>query len=241
MFWQVRLEGGGRPASDPHSRMIGYKYAAHLDDPVIGTPDQRLMSGMWADPLVGRPENQLLGAGSAWGLYNRFGQAVKWGSGAFTVYRPDHWMFAGTGLGYGDLLGSHDQVVGYETVGCKLALDDYQLPIAAGGDGGPADNDPSLVEVVAVTPSSNLAVGEYPSSISAQSDQGDLEFITERLDGSLDDDKLARRRIGNATMLQCWPFGRSAGDVVTVGTTDWVFGLANDGQVAQVTRNILDR
>ena len=63
------------------------------------------MTGMWADPVVGLPEWSLLGAGSRWGLYSRFGQATPRGSGAFTVHRHDHWMFAGTDLRYGDLLG----------------------------------------------------------------------------------------------------------------------------------------
>ena len=32
-----------------------------------------------------------------------------------------------------------------------------------------------------------------------------------------------------------------AGTVVTIGTTDWVFGLADDAAVARVTANVLDR
>ena len=143
-------------------------------------------------------------------------------------------MFAGTGLRYGDQLGADDGVVGYETVGCRLAFDDYQLPIAAGGNG-----TPDTVEVVAFTPSSNLAMGEYPASIAALDDQGDLEFIASRLYGGVDPDSLARARHGNAVMLTCRPFGESGGEVVTIGTTDWVFGLRNDELVAQVTRNVI--
>jgi hypothetical protein len=77
-------------------------------------------------------------------------------------------------------------------------------------------------------------------SISALNDQGDLEFIAERLDGRVDADSLARRRYGNAVMVVCRPFGSDAGTVVTVGTTDWVFGL-NDPAVSRVTANVLDR
>ena len=227
MFWQVRLEDDGRA-------MVCHKYKAHEVDPVVGTDAQSTMSGMWADPLVGRPETAVLGAGSAYGLYSRFGAAMPRGSGAFTVYRNDHWMFAGTGLRYGDLLGADDGVVGYETVGCRLGFDDYQLPIAVGGDGSPDE-----VEVVAFTPSSNLAMGEYPASIAALDDQGDLEFVASRLHGRVDDDSLARCRYGNAMMLTCRPFGGDGGEVVTVGSTDWVYGLA-DPLVARVTRNIID-
>ena len=228
MFWQVRLEDGGRA-------MVCHKYKAHETDPVVGTElAQATMTGMWCDPLVGRPETALFGAGSAYGLYSRFGAATPRGSGAFTVYRNDHWMFAGTGLRYGDQLGAADGVVGYETVGCRLAFDEYQLPIAAGGDGTPAD-----VEVVAFTPSSNLAMGEYPASIAALDDQGDLEFIASRLYGRVDADSLARCRHGNAVMLTCRPFGptvarwsRSARRIgCTASATRWW---------RRVTRNVID-
>lgn len=229
MFWQIRPVDGG-------DAFICHKYAAHRDDPVVGTADEHLMTGMWCDPLVGRPEAAVLGAGSAWGLYHRFGQATPRAAGAFTVYRDTHWMFAGTGLRYGDLLGARDGVVGYETVGCRLTFDEYQLPIAAGGDGTPAD-----IDVVAFSPATNLAVGEYPASISAEDDQGDLEFVAERLFGRVDADSLARCRYGNAVMVVCRPFGETAGEVVTIGTTDWVFGLGTDPAVEQVTRNVLDR
>ncbi|MFM2076688.1 MAG: hypothetical protein RJA49_578, partial [Actinomycetota bacterium] len=233
MFWQVRLEPLQGVAG---RRMVCHKYSAHETDPVMGTDAQRTMSGMWADPVVGRPETGILGAGSAWGLYNRFGASTPRGSGAFTVYRDGHWLFAGTGLRYGDLLGVDDGVVGYETVGCRLALDEYQLPVAAGGDGTPAD-----VEVVAFTPATNLRVGEYPKSIAAKDDQGDLEFVATRLFGRLDADSIARVRHGNAVMLACRPFtAAGAGEVVTVGSTDWVFGLG-DPAVAQVTRNVIER
>jgi hypothetical protein len=229
MFWQVRLV-------DDRRAMVCHKYAAHELDPVVGTDQEMTMTGMWCDPLVGRPETAVLGAGSAWGLYNRFGTATAGGSGAFTVYRDSHWLFEGTGLRYGDLLGAKHGVVGYETVGCRLGLDEYQLPVAAGGDGTPAD-----IEVVAFTPSTNLAIGEYPASIAALDDQGDIEFVAARLFGRVDDDSLARCRHGNAVMLTCRPFGLTGGEVVTVGTTDWVFGLADDPAVARVTRNVLDR
>jgi hypothetical protein len=232
-FWQVRLD---LDDDEEASGFTCHKYSAHETDPAMSTVDPTAMTGMWADPVVGRPETAFLGAGSAWGLYSRFGQATARGSGAFTVYRDRHWLFEGTGLRYGDLLGATDAVMGYETVGCRIGFDDYQLPIAAGGDG-----TPSHMEVVAFTPASNLAMGEYPASISALSDQGDLEFVATRLHGRLDEDSLARHRYGNAVMVVCRPFGQGGGEVVTVGTTDWVFGLANDAAVATVTRNILRR
>ena len=233
MFWQVRLERGG-------DTMVCLKYAAHAEDPVIVEGRPTAITGMWGDPMVGRPETSFLGAGSAWGLYSRFGAATARGSGAFTVYRDTHWLFEGTGLRYGDLLGAKHGVVGYETVGCRIGFDEWQLTIAAGGDGTPAD-----IEVVAFTPSSNLAIGEYPASIAALDDQGDLEFLAGRLHGLVDGaptaDAMARHRHGNAVMVVCRPFGDTGGEVVTIGTTDWVFGLADDPAVARVTTNVLRR
>ena len=216
MFWQVRLE-------DDDRSMVFHKYSAHKVDPVLGTADERSMSGMWADPIAQRPEWTFLGAGSAFGLYSRFGLATPRGSGAFTVYRHDHWMFEGTGLRYGDQLGRDSGVVGYETVGCRLGLDDHQLPIATAFPAG--YELPSNVEVVAFTPSSNLGEGDYPASIAALGDQCDLEFIAERIYGGINDDSLARARYGNAVMLTCQPAGESGGTVATIGSTDWVYGL----------------
>jgi hypothetical protein len=234
MFWQVRLEGS---TEDPTATMACHKYTAHETDPVVAAGRPEAMSGLWCDPLVGRPEWSLLGAGSAAGLYNRFGQAVAAGTGAFTVYRQDHWLLDGTGLRYGDLLGAKHGVVGYETVGCPIDLDEYQLPIAR-----PGPDRPTNIEIVALTPSSNLGVGEYPASISALSDQGDLEFLAARLYGQVDDDSLARCRNGNAVLLVCCPdLGPGSGEVVVVGTTDWVYGLGDDEAVERVTGNILDR
>lgn len=227
MFWQVRLVDGG-------DAMVCHKYRAHLADPVMGTTLERSMSGMWADPVVDRPEVAFLGGGSAYGLYSRFGRATARGSGAFTVMRDSHWLFDGTDLRYGDLLGARDGVVGYETVGCRLQLDHHQLPVAAPDSGAPHD-----IQIVATAPSSNLAMGEYPSSIAALDDQGDLEFVAARLYGRVDDDSIARVRHGNAVMAVGRPFGETGGEVVTIGTTDWVFGLADDPAVGRVTENVL--
>ena len=229
MFWQVRIEDDG-------DTMIGHKYSAHRTDPVMHDGDPTTMSGMWADPVVGRPEAAILGAGSAWGLYHRFGQATARGIGGFVVYRNEHWLFEGTELRYGDVLGARDGVVGYETLGCRIQFDEYQLPIRAGGDGTPED-----LEIVAFCPSSNLRDGEYPGSISALDDQGDLDFVAERLFGRVDEDSIKRIRHGNAVMVVARPFGDDGGEVVTIGTTDWAFGLANDSAVARVTQNVLDR
>ncbi|NNE13226.1 MAG: DUF4350 domain-containing protein [Ilumatobacter sp.] len=227
MFWHVR------PTDD--GAMVCHKYKAHLQDPMLAT-EPSAISGMWCDPLVGRPESRFLGAGSMFGLYSRFGRATPRGVGGFVVYRDDHWLFEGSGLGYGDVLGADDAIVGYETCGTRLGWDDEGLPVM---EADPVLPDPADVEVVAWTPSSNLRVGEYPASIAALEDQGDLEFVAERAFGGGPQAE-RRARHGNAVLLVCRPFGQAGGEVITAGTTDWVFGL-DDPQVAQVTENILRR
>ncbi|MEM9200479.1 MAG: N,N-dimethylformamidase beta subunit family domain-containing protein [Actinomycetota bacterium] len=228
MFWQVRIADGTRGEA-----MVGYKYAAHHDDPVVGTDAAPSMSGMWADPVVAQPEWAFLGAGSAFGLYARFGRGTARGVGGFIIYRADHWMLDATTLGYGDVLGNDDGIVGYETVGTPYQLDDTNLPVARDR------SDLPPVDIVAVTPATNLGMGDYPKSVAAFGDQGDLEFIADRIFGG-GPDALARARHGNAVMAVARPFGDDGGDVVVCGSTDWVFGL-RDPDVAQVTVNILDR
>ena len=43
-FWQVRFE-------DDHRAMRCYKYLAD-EDPVVGTPDERFLSGVWSDRRI---------------------------------------------------------------------------------------------------------------------------------------------------------------------------------------------
>jgi hypothetical protein len=227
MFWQVRFDPTGR-------HMTVYKYVAHRDDPVVGTADERSMSGMWCDPLVGRPEWGFLGAGSAYGLYSRFGWATPRSPGGFTVYRDRHWMFEGTDLRYGDMFGAAHGIVGYETMGVRLGIDEYGLPVSVTPGAPPS-------QIVAWAPASNLGDGDYPAgAVSFTGDeQVDLDFVAERLYGDTSDDSRNRVRHGNAVMLECRPFD-GGGTVVTIGSTDWVFGL-DDPMVDRVTHNVVRR
>ena len=234
MFWQVRLENDAGEAGLDH--MVCHKYRAHLDDPVVGTDAEATMAGLWCDPLVGRPEWTTLGAGSVFGLYHRFGNALANGTGGFTIMKPGHWMLDGTRLGWGDLLGADHGVVGYETVGCPIQLNEYHEPQVRPVAGMPDD-----VTIVGLALSANLGVGDYPKSIAALSDQGDLEFLADRFYGEVSEDNKRRLRQGTAVLATCRPFGDAGGTVVTAGTTDWVYGLGLDDDVDQVTRNILDR
>ena len=114
------------------------------------------------------------------------------------------------------MLGADDGVVGYETVGTRIALDDLNLPVAVPTRTWPPTALPDDVEIVALTPVSNLAMGEYPASIAALDDQGDLEFVADRIYGG-GEQALAKVRHGNAVIADVPPVRRGGGQVLTVG------------------------
>jgi hypothetical protein len=143
-------------------------------------------------------------------------------------------MFEGTGLRYGDMLGAQHGIVGYETMGVRMALDEYGLPFSVSPGAPPS-------EIVAWAPASNLGDGDYPAgAVSFTGDeQVDLDFVAQRLYGDTSDDSRNRVRHGNAVMLECRPFD-GGGTVVTIGSTDWVYGL-HDPAVDRVTLNVVRR
>src|ERR1700683_4120310 len=110
-LWQVRLEG------DDHDVMVGYK-AFFKNDPLMGTDSEAVVTTFWSDVVVARPENTMTGVSFTRGGYHRIGRNVTAGLGGYTVHRAGHWIFDGTGLSYGDVLGSSATVVGYECEGC---------------------------------------------------------------------------------------------------------------------------
>jgi hypothetical protein len=114
--WQVRSEEQGRA-------LVCWKQA-FADDPVYKSDDHRLLSTLWSHHRVKRPENRLTGVGFLFGGYHiSHGQFME-GPGSFTVHRPEHWLFAGTGLKEGDAFGGKDTIVGYECDGCEFAIRD---------------------------------------------------------------------------------------------------------------------
>ncbi len=181
MFWQVRLEGIGDDdggVSGVAMSMVCHKYAAHLDDPVVADGRPGEMTGMWADPLVGRPEWELLGAGSAFGLYHRFGRATPAASAASSS--------TATTTGCWRARASATATCSAPTTAWSATRRRAARSPSTSSSSRLLGRIPALpadIEIVAFTPSSNLGVGEYPASISALSDQGDLEFIATRLFG----------------------------------------------------------
>jgi hypothetical protein len=110
--WQVRPEDEGRA-------LVCYKQA-YRADPLFAKGERKLLSTLWSHYLVARPENGLTGVGFLHGGYHKSHGQLMSGSGAFTVDKPDHWLFEGTKLARGEAFGAKHKVVGYECDGCDF-------------------------------------------------------------------------------------------------------------------------
>ena len=229
-FWQVRLEDP-TPAG-PAATMVGYK-GFLKDDPVYDTDRGAELTTIWSDHLLDRPENHMTGVSFARGGYHRIGRRVTNGAGGYTLHRADHWMFEGTGLDYGDLLGAEASVVGYECDGCDFTYRDG-LPYPTGDDGTPAN-----FEILGTAPAAHFT-RETASRPPPPGEPGEDEYIASRLFGSRERSAVDRISHGHAVLgTYVSPAG---GTVVTSGSTAWVWGLAErDPRIEQITRNIFDR
>jgi len=127
--WQVRSEADGQA-------LTCWKQNFHSDPVYAARTNYATLSSLWSHHLVKRPENQLTGVGFLWGGYHKSHGQLMDGSGAYTVHRPEHWLFAGTGLKRGDAFGGKDTIVGYECDGCELTWKDG-LPTPTHRDGTP--------------------------------------------------------------------------------------------------------
>lgn len=127
--WQVRAENDG-------TALTSWKQNAG-SDPHFKSGQLATLSTLWSHHLVQRPENKLTGVGFLFGGYHKSHGHFMGGSGGYTVHRPGHWIFEGTGMLQGDLLGSKDSIVGYECDGCELTIGPDGLPAATGSDGTP--------------------------------------------------------------------------------------------------------
>ena len=170
--------------------------------------------------MVARPEAAMTGVSFTRGGYARVARNVPRGSGGYEVHQPDHWLLAGTRLQRGDQLGASAVVVGYECDGCELELVDG-LPRATGTGGTPTG-----FEVVATSPATPFDRNSTPLPL-APGGEYELEFHAQRLLGDDSPANCDRLRNGHAVLGAC----TRGGTVVTVGCTEWVYGL-DDAAVA---------
>jgi len=225
-FWQVRFD-------DAHRAMTCFKYLAD-EDPVVGTPDERLVTGPWSDRRIAWPETRTIGLTFTRGGYSRYGLGVPRGSAAYTVWRPDHWAFEGTDLYYGDELGRADSIVAYEVDGVELATGADGLPVPTGADGAPDG-----LEILATAPARLWSQAEQPSRYSHE--PGELENAAMAVFGPGWRDQV-HRITNNHACIGVFTKPRGGGTVFNAGVTDWTCGLTGgDPDVSRVTRNVLDR
>ena len=212
--------------------MSGFK-GFFKKDPAWDTDRVGETTTFWSEPALGRPENQMTGVTFSSGGYHRIGKRVTNGLGGYTIHRPDHWIFEGTGIDYGDVLGASAITVGYECDGCAMTMVDGR-PVPTHEDG-----TPETFVILGTAP-----VAHFTRTTSARppapDEPSEIEFIAARLFGERSEEAV-RRISSNHAVLGSWT-SEAGGTVVTSGTTDWAHGLAGrDPQVEQITRNILDR
>lgn len=224
-LWQVRLEDQG-------SVQVCYKDRAHDSDPFAGGDNARLLTSVWDDPKVGWPGSQTFGLNTLYGLYAHVGAVVPRGAGGFTVYRPEHWAFAGADLHYGDVFGASARILGYEVDGLDYTFRDG-LPY-------PTERNaiPDGLEIIAMglAGSAEFISGERPR----KSYYGDAApRLAQVRYGDTSETSLAAARRGSGMVVS---FRRGAGEVFHAGTVEWVAGLiARDPATEAITRNVLNR
>ncbi|MCB1336362.1 MAG: hypothetical protein KDK10_02515 [Maritimibacter sp.] len=225
-FWQIRLENAGRT-------QVCYKYVASEADPLRGTEGQARLTGAWELPEVDRPGALTFGVNGLRGIYAGLGNCVGRGAGGFTIYRPEHWAFAGAHLGYGDVLGAGARIFGYEVDGLDLVIRDG-LPWPTGEGGAAAE-----INILGVGLGTNVEADHGVWGETLYIGSADAAWKARALYGELTSDTLDRSMRGNGVIVH-WPKGK--GEIFTAGTCEWVAGLARgDVQVERVTRNVLDK
>lgn len=122
-WWQVRFEDGDRTLvcfRDP------------VEDPLSGVENDRV-TVQWSSAPVDRPENGMTGVSYRHGAGYWLDEDA-WKTAVYRVNFPEHWVFAGTGLGLGDAFG--EGAVGYETDAALIEHVDG-IARAVGRDGTP--------------------------------------------------------------------------------------------------------
>ncbi len=224
-LWQTRIQDQGR-------QQVCYKYNAD-QDPLVGTDQDNLVTSAWEVTPANWPGAQTFGANGLGGVYASLGRCAGQGSGGFTVYRPRHWVFAGTQLGYGDQLGATSRIFGYEVDGVDYRMEDG-LPFATGNDG----TDPE-VEILALGLATNVEPDHGVWGETVYIGDDDASFKAQAIFGEVTEETLDRCTRGNGVIVH-WHRGK--GEVFNAATCEWVMGLTRrDWQVERITRNVLTR
>lgn len=225
-YWQIRLEDAG-------ARQVCYKTRAHLDDPVRDSSEKHLLTTAWEDRRINWPGTSTVGVNGLGGVYASWGGFVARGARGFTVYRPEHWIFDRTDLGYGDLFGAEARIFGYEVDGVDYTFRDG-LPFPTGNDGAPSD-----LKIIAMSPAVNAETDSLGATFAPYIGTRDQHDKAEMVFGEVTPETLAKSRYGSGMIVS---MRRGRGEVLTAASCEWVMGLKRGCfYTEQITRNILDR
>ena len=190
------------------------------------------ITSSWDAPEVERPGAQTFGLSGNRGIYAGWGGCSPRGAGGFTIYRPEHWAFAGSDVYYGDILGAPSKIFGYEVDGVDHVVKNG-LPYPTGDDGAPEN---LLILALGLA---TLFEADHGNKNTPFIGYDDVEFTATTLYGSASAENIERCKRGSG-MISI--FERGQGCVFTAGTCEWVAGLIDqDPQVEQVTKNVLNR
>ena len=200
-LWQVRIEGDDH---DVDGRVQGLLQERPADGDRARSERSR-RSGPTSSSAV--PRTLMTGVSFTRGGYHRIGRNVTAGLGGYTVHRAGHWIFDGTGLGYGDVLGAGATVVGYECDGCVFTYRDG-LPYPTGEDG-----TPSSFEILGTCPTQHFTRETAPRP-PRPGEPSELEYIASRVFGTREPEAMERIRHGHAVLgAYTNDGGRHRGDV----------------------------
>ncbi len=192
--------------------MIGYK-GFFKQDPVFDTDRQAELTTIWSDHLLERPENHMTGVSFSRGGYHRIGKRATKGAGGYTLHRPEHWIFDGTGLDYGDLLGAAATIVGYECDGCDFTYRDG-LPYPTGSTERPRTSRSSAPPQQRTSPARRHRVPRHHTS------RPRIEFIASRLFDDRTAESVERIAHGHAVLGAFVSVGRRHRDHVGLHRLD---------------------
>ena len=223
-LWQTRIEDGGET-------QVCYKYTAE-HDPMVHSENPHLVTGAWDITPVNRPGALTFGVNATRGIYAGLGNCVGRGSG-FTVYRDDHWAFAGAQIGYGDSLGVTSRIFGYEVDGLDYRFEDG-LPFPTCSDGAVPE-----IDILAIGLATNIEADHGVWGETLYIGSADAHFKAQVAFGEVTEKTLDASKRGNG-MIVSWK--RGEGEIFNAATCEWVAGLIQgDRQVEQITRNVLDK
>ncbi|MFI0846989.1 N,N-dimethylformamidase beta subunit family domain-containing protein [Mesorhizobium sp. IMUNJ 23232] len=225
-LWQIRLEDDGK-------RQICHKFKAIDEDPVAGTDKAHLLSTAWEDRQVRWPGASTVGVNGLHGLYASWGGFAPHGQRGFTVYRPEHWAFAGTGLHYADIFGDQARIFAYEVDGLDYTFH-QGLPYPV-----PVEGQPETIDILAMAPAVLAEDEPDGEGFRYYVRSSDHEGLVKCVTGEVTPEGLARYKYGSGMMVH---MKRGKGEVLTAASCEWVMGLKRgDLFTQQITRNVLDR